>query len=155
MVRACTHKVSQRAQRQHGRLYCTFFFGGTGVQVHGLVAVRVATVSAVLVRVSIMRMGLRILLVRACAAAQPGHPPLQQLLMPGEVLAQWSTMAWGAVLQATCPLPERRQALTLHASCTQGEMTLHCFSCVLNKTVQVPAQSSAVYTSAVGGTRGR
>ena len=122
--------VSQRAQRQHGRNYCTFLFGGTGVQMHRLVAVRVAAVSAVLVRVSIVRMGLRILLVRACAAGQLGRPPLQQLLMPGGVLAQWSTTAWGAVLQATCPLPQRRQALTLHASCMQGEMTLHCFSCV-------------------------
>lgn len=93
---------------------------------HRLVAVRVAAVSAMLVRVSIMRVGLRILLVRACAAAQLVHPPLQQLVMPGELLSQWSTTAWGAVLQATCPLPQRRQALTLHASCTQGKMRLHC-----------------------------
>ena len=116
---------------------------------HRLIAVRVAAVSAVLVRVSFMRMGLRVLLVRACAAAQLG-PPLQQLLLPGELLAQWSTMAWGAVLQATCPLPQRREALALHACCTQGEMTLHCFYCVMNKTVL--AQAALVLQK---GTRGR
>ena len=117
-----------------------------------LVAVRVAAVSAVLVRVSIVRTGLRILLVRACAAGQLGRPPLEQLLMAGGVLAQWSTTAWGAVLQATCPLPQRRQALTLHASCMQGEMTLHCFSVskILNKTVGRRPQSVAGAPEVVG-----